>query len=167
MTWQKAIKLTSLASRALAQKKNLEVIKEEELPNLDNHSNSDKEEEKQKSTQEPFSPNKKEDDGIDNTEGEEVDESEDFLPEELARLTKGEFFKQKKTDYEQWREKQIKDKQDYEKKVEEAKHQQINVIEDDYEANELVTISMDVYNLTIAANMTKNVSQVHLSYCLK
>ena len=36
-----------------------------------------------------------------------------------------------------------------------------------YKSDELVTISDDVYNLTIAANMTKNVHPESLIYCIR
>ena len=36
----------------------------------------------------------------------------------------------------------------------------------DYKADELLIISDDIYNLTIAANMTKNCTPVQLRFCI-
>jgi hypothetical protein len=44
---------------------------------------------------------------------------------------------------------------------------QITIIEDDYLHQEAVQITDDVYNLTIAANMTKYCSPVSLIFCLR
>ena len=44
---------------------------------------------------------------------------------------------------------------------------QIIIIEDDFTYNEVVKINDDVYSLTIAANMTKNVSPVSLLFALR
>ena len=44
---------------------------------------------------------------------------------------------------------------------------QIIIIEDDFTFNEVVKINDDVYSLTIAANMTKNVSPVSLLFALR
>ena len=41
------------------------------------------------------------------------------------------------------------------------------VIEQDYLKNEQLEISMDVYNIFIAANITKNCNPVELGYCLQ
>ena len=41
------------------------------------------------------------------------------------------------------------------------------IVEVDYKQDEVVKIADDVYSLTIAANMTKNVSPVSLSFCMK
>jgi hypothetical protein len=41
------------------------------------------------------------------------------------------------------------------------------IIEDDYMHHEIVNIPDDVYNLTIAANMTKYCSPVTLIFCLR
>ena len=46
-------------------------------------------------------------------------------------------------------------------------HKREQVIEDTYQIDEEITINQDVYNLTIAANMTKNCSPVQLIQCLR
>ena len=45
--------------------------------------------------------------------------------------------------------------------------EQIIIIEDDYLYQEVLKIQDDVYNLTIAANMTKFCSPVSLIFCLR
>lgn len=45
--------------------------------------------------------------------------------------------------------------------------ERIKVIEADYLHREVVLIPDDVYNLTIAANMTKNVSPISLQFAIK
>ena len=47
------------------------------------------------------------------------------------------------------------------------KSDKIKIKEVVYKRNEKVKISDDVYNLTIAANMTKNVHPASLIYCLR
>ena len=44
---------------------------------------------------------------------------------------------------------------------------QIIIVEDDYLHQDLVIIPFDVYNLTIAANMTKDCSPLSLVFCLR
>ena len=46
--------------------------------------------------------------------------------------------------------------------INENKEAKASVVEDDYDNNEIVNISMDVYNLTIAANMTKSCNYQNL-----
>ena len=41
------------------------------------------------------------------------------------------------------------------------------IIENDFLEGEILKISYDVYNLTIAANLTGEVSPVHLNTCIK
>lgn len=48
-----------------------------------------------------------------------------------------------------------------------AKHRKIKIKEVVYKSQEKATISDDVYNLTIAANMTKNVNPESLIYCIR
>ena len=43
----------------------------------------------------------------------------------------------------------------------------IIIIEDDYTANEPIVISDDVYNLTIAANMTKSLPPKQIIFCIR
>ena len=45
--------------------------------------------------------------------------------------------------------------------------ERVKVEEDDFLKNEVISISSDVYNLTIAANMTKNCSPLELNFCIK
>jgi hypothetical protein len=45
--------------------------------------------------------------------------------------------------------------------------EKVIIIEDDYLYQEIVTIPDDVYNLTIAANMTGYCSPVTLIFCLR
>jgi len=39
--------------------------------------------------------------------------------------------------------------------------------EEDFHQDEVVLVSKDIYNLTIAANMTKNCSPLALNFCVK
>lgn len=41
------------------------------------------------------------------------------------------------------------------------------IVEVDYKKDEVVKVNDDVYSLTIAANMTKNVSPQHLSIAMR
>ena len=43
----------------------------------------------------------------------------------------------------------------------------IIIVEDDYLHREVVEIPFDVYNLTIAANMTKDCSPLSLVFCIR
>jgi hypothetical protein len=43
----------------------------------------------------------------------------------------------------------------------------IIIVEDDYLHREVVKIPFDVYNLTIAANMTKDCSPLSLVFCIR
>ena len=45
--------------------------------------------------------------------------------------------------------------------------EKVRIVEFDFLIGEEVEIPHDVYNLTIAANMTKNCSPQELSFCLK
>ena len=47
------------------------------------------------------------------------------------------------------------------------RHIKIKIKEVVYKSDEIVKISDDCYNLTIAANMTKSVSNESLIYCLR
>ena len=44
---------------------------------------------------------------------------------------------------------------------------QIIIVEDDYLHEDIVEIPYDVYNLTIAANMTKDCSPLSLIFCIR
>ena len=52
-------------------------------------------------------------------------------------------------------------------KIKENTMKDVLVIEQDYLKNEQLEISMDVYNIFIAANITKNCNPVELGYCLQ
>ena len=45
--------------------------------------------------------------------------------------------------------------------------EQVIIVEDDYLHKEVIKIPSDVYNLTIAANMTKDCSPLSLIFCLR
>jgi len=53
------------------------------------------------------------------------------------------------------------------KDINNKKRQKIKIKEVVYKSDEIVKISDDCYNLTIAANMTKNCSDQSLIYCLR
>ena len=65
----------------------------------------------------------------------------------------------------------LKDELDKEQKNnhsdEEELMQRSVIIENDFLEGEILKISYDVYNLTIAANLTGEVSPVHLNTCIK
>tara|TARA_B110000285_G_C15059044_1_gene581293 strand:+ start:1258 stop:1482 length:225 start_codon:yes stop_codon:yes gene_type:complete len=69
-----------------------------------------------------------------------------------------------RTSFEKIREQRIK----LRKSIEVAKKLQRDsvIIEDDFRAEEIIKIQMDVYNLFIAANITKNVTPGQLNFCL-
>ena len=52
-------------------------------------------------------------------------------------------------------------------KIKENTMKDVLVIEQDYLKDEQLEISMDVYNIFIAANITKNCNPVELGYCLQ
>lgn len=64
-------------------------------------------------------------------------------------------------------EEELKVKSEAQEQAAKSKRKKIKIKEVVYKSDERVSISDDVYNLTIAANMTKNVRPESLIYCIR